>query len=178
MCFSLLRILLACLVPTLFFAPVSVQAESGNINSPFDGAWHITYPCKGSTGVYEKMCAEGSRDYFELYFWSQGASICGTHSATGHLGNRIDEVDGWTPSITGHIEGKAANIAFRSSWGASGHARISIKGNRLHWKMTDEIPNPVSGNLSWMPRDAVLPKVSGVNPKAPTECSGNLDNEK
>jgi len=121
--------------------------------SPLDGEWKIVWSCEGATGAYAERCAEGLRDFFLLDLWTTGNSICGSHIATGHLGNRVDEgdlLDG-KPTVTGNVDGDVANVGFRSAWGATGTATIRLEGSTLHWKILTQ-----TDGQSWLPQDAVL----------------------
>ena len=70
--------------------------------------------------------------------------------ATGHMGNRVDENDA-APSIAGPIKGNKAIVAYQSSWGGTGHARIERIGNILHWHVIDR-----DNGQSWIWDDASL----------------------
>jgi hypothetical protein len=97
---------------------------------------------------------------FEIDFWSGGPRLCGSHFVTAHLGNRVDENRGDRPSIVGMIDGPKATVAFKSSWGGSGHAKVIKINEHLFWQITDH-----DDLDSWFPYEAVLTR----RPKSVTE---------
>jgi hypothetical protein len=115
----------------------------------------VTYPCTASefdkSSPYAQRCAEGVQDRFELTLWVDGRRLCGTHAATAHVGNRVDEDEDWTPSLLGTFDRNSALVKFQSHWGGSGHARLERKGGKLYWDVVDQ-----DGGTSWMPDHAVL----------------------
>jgi hypothetical protein len=113
-----------------------------------DGSWKATFPC--STNCTE---GNGKSDSFVLDLWSSGARLCGTHLATAHLGNRVDEIDDADapPSILGSIEGTVAEVTFKSGWGGSGHATIRVVGDQLRWQLAGR-----GEGTFWFPSKAVL----------------------
>lgn len=119
--------------------------------------------------IYAQRCAEGVQDYFELDLWSDGDRLCGTHSATAHLGNRVDEDEDWTPSVAGRINGDSAVVRFHSHWGAWGRAKISVLGGKLIWKVLDQ-----DDGVSWIPKQAQLTKTKRGDGEPPAACSGEV----
>lgn len=122
--------------------------------SPFTGFWRKEYPCDGATGMYEERCNRGGRDVFELAIRAKNGSICATHVATAQLGNRVDEDEDATPSLTGKSSGNTAALAYRGSRGGNGTATIHVDGDTLYWKITSK-----DDGASWMPDDASLRRV-------------------
>lgn len=140
-----------------------------------DGAWEAIYPCETDSSSYgdpnEKKCEAGVRDYFDLQLWSEGGLICGTHAATAHLGNRVDEDEDWGPSIAGLLKGNSASVRFRSSWGGTGHASIRLEAGALYWDVLDH-----DAGTSWIPDHAVLSRKANDHPQKPPVCLGKLAN--
>jgi hypothetical protein len=144
----------------LAMTALAVLASSRLLASPFDGNWSATYPC--TLGAAE--CRDRSADLFNLELWSQGKNLCGTHLATAHLGDRVDENDSVKPSISGTVRGNNAIVSFvSSSWGGSGHARLTISGKRLRWHTLDRL------GTTWLPGDTMLTRDS-ANTSASQEC--------
>ncbi|MBV8474364.1 MAG: DUF1311 domain-containing protein, partial [Hyphomicrobiales bacterium] len=71
---------------------VLTRDRPDNVGS-FEGRWSETYPCN-----LDKEECGGRSDMFSLDLWSSGARLCGSHIATAHLGNRVDENDSMFPS--------------------------------------------------------------------------------
>lgn len=137
--------------------PVAAQG------SLFDGEWRVSYPCL-LTG---NEC-EGRSDVFILRLWSNGDRLCGHHLATAHLGNRVDEGDlVGSPTIIGTAQGTQATVAFRSAWGAAGHARLVLVDGRLRWHITESHETD-EGAVSWLPDDATLARSKRSGPSALT----------
>lgn len=138
----------------LLLGTVSAVAVAGQ--SPFTGDWKHVWSCKGATGIYAQRCASGIRDEFELNLIASGHRICGLHFATAQLQNKVDEGDlaGPGPSITGTFSGDTAHVQFHSTWGGSGTAKLTLRGDTLHWKIMQE------QGMAWLPIDAQLAKVS------------------
>jgi hypothetical protein len=112
------------------------------------------------------------QDRFELTLWIDGRRLCGTHAATAHVGNRVDEDEDWTPSLIGTFNHNSALVQFQSHWGGSGHARIERKGDKLYWDVVDQ-----DGGTSWIPDHAVLAqKPDGARPPSAT-CPEKLEDE-
>lgn len=122
---------------------------------PFDGVWEIVWSCAGSSGLYAERCADGVRDSFTLAFQTKGEVICGYHSATAQLGNRIDSsFDGEDPSIIGAIVGNSATVQFTSAWGAKGTALLLANGDELRWNILQQSEG--ERESSWLPAKATL----------------------
>jgi hypothetical protein len=140
--------LLACLLMSW----TSVSLALPNDARSFVGVWEVTYSCKSdATGVYAESCKDGAFDYFQLNLQADGDRLCGLHSATAHLGNRVDEDEGNEPSISGRISGNTASVTFQSSWGGTGQATLVRQGNMIRWKVTSH-----DDQQSWIPMDATL----------------------
>lgn len=137
----------------------------------FDGGWKVVYSCEGATRVYAERCKEGARDYFELSLQTVGDRICGLHSATAHMGNRVDEDEGNEPSISGKVSGNTASVTFHSNWGGAGQATLVREGNTIHWKIISH-----DDQQSWIPMEATLlyqpPEPKTWLPKCQTEAAG------
>lgn len=125
-----------------------LEPTQSDIVGSFDGRWSVTFPCN----LTKDACA-GRSDVFSLDLWSNGSRLCGNHLATANLGNRVDENDGSLPSIVGTINGPSATIAFKSSWGGAGRAKVTRIGNRLFWQVIDQ---DNAGN--WFPGEEILTK--------------------
>ena len=132
-----------------------------------DGSWAATTPpCSAG----DSTCW-GSSDLFTLDVWSSGSRLCATHAATSHLGKRVDEDEDYTPSIEGTIKNGTATVAFKSHFGGSGHATITLQGHDLLWHVTDHV-----GDF-WIPSDAILAK-QAPNPRIPKVCESFLPGQK
>ena len=134
---------------------------------PLDGEWKFTWSCEGATGMYAESCARGDRDYFFLELWTKRNAVCGFHTATAQLGNRVDEgdqLDG-NPTITGTVDGTSATVTFRSAWGATGTATLQVEGDKLQWKILTQ-----SEGMSWVPKMATLDKQSPSIKAAVRKC--------
>ncbi len=135
-----MRGLLACL------SCVSVAATATARTSSLDGTWHVNYPCLLSAAE-----CQGRSDEFTLWFRSAGNHLCGDHLATAHLGDRVDEGDLiGSPSIVGTVTGAEASVTFKSTWGGTGHAQLSVQDGTLRWHVTDK------DGIYWLPDDATL----------------------
>lgn len=142
---------------------LSAQASQDRLQ----GDWQVVWSCKGAIGSFADRCAEGDRDYFKLSLVVRDNHICGLHTATAHLGNRVDEgdlLDG-KPTIEGVTSGLTANVNFRSAWGATGVAKIDLAAGKLHWHVITQ-----SEGDSWIPKDAVLIKQSESGSDAKNVC--------
>ena len=151
----------------LFVLSLTVGCATNAAASPFDGKWSIEWPCEGAVGIYVEMCAQGSRDYFLLDLWTTGSAVCGSHIATAHLGNRVDDggqLDG-NPTLTGTMDGSSAKVEYRSAWGATGLATLQVEGDQLRWKVQSQ-----SEGVSWLPDDAVLKKLPLAGRTALRDC--------
>lgn len=144
---------LACLRRTYETRIAEFQARSASA-SPIVGIWKKEYSCAEATGAFEERCKQGERDVFMLAIRVNGDHVCGAHLATAQLGNRIDLVEGWQPSMTGKINGKAATVQFHSAWGGTGTALLRVEGNTLHWKVSVK-----DKGESWIPDGEELTRV-------------------
>lgn len=145
--------------PVLIDAP---EINDRDVASRWNGRWSVTFPC-----LLSKAECDGRSDVFDVDFWSRGSRLCGSHFVTAHLGNRVDGNDGDRPSIVGTIDGPTATVAFKSSWGGSGHAKVIKIDDHLFWRIIDH--DDVD---SWFPDEAVLTQQpKSVNEKtAPKSC--------
>jgi len=141
----------ACWVAVLIVASAGPGVPASASAAPLDGHWKLwlDYPCKAS----DKACLNRPSDWFALYLWSSGNHICGQHQATAYFGNQVDEDEGADTSIFGTFNGNQAEVAWKSSWGGSGHAKLDVEGGRLKWHVTDK-----DEGVSYYPVDAVLMK--------------------
>jgi hypothetical protein len=158
MCYvAAMRWLTLALLVGFWSTPIAAQG------SLFDGEWRVIHPCL----LTSDECA-GRSDVFTLWLWSAGDRICGDHLATGHLGNRVDEGNlVGSPSIIGTAQGAQAKVAFRSAWGATGHAMLALVDGRLVWHITESHQTD-QGAGSWFPDDATLERSMGPGPSGLT----------
>lgn len=150
---------------------VLAMASATTTAAALDGHWEAKFPCtaEAARGLWAEKCAEAGGDYFELNLWSEGDRLCGTHAATAHLGNRVDEDETWTPSIAGRMKDATAVVRFHSHWGAWGHAEVRVRRGKLFWKVLDQ-----DDGMSWMPDEAELKRTPGTDGKPPSTCSGEV----
>jgi hypothetical protein len=150
----------------LFVLGLAIRCVTSSA-APLDGEWKFTWSCEGATGMYAEECAQGARDYFLLELWTEKDAVCGFHTATAPLGNRVDEgdlLDG-NPTITGTVDGTSAKVTFRSAWGATGSATLQVEGDKLQWKILTQ-----SEGMSWVPKMATLDKQSPSIKAAVRKC--------
>jgi hypothetical protein len=149
--------LILALLGGFWSTPIAAQG------SLFDGEWGVSYPCL----LTSNEC-KGRSDVFTLTLWSTGDRLCGDHLATGNLGNRVDEEDLiGSPSIIGTAQGTEATVAFRSAWGAAGHAQLALVDGGLRWHITESHETD-QGAGSWLPSAATLMRSSGPGPSGLT----------
>jgi hypothetical protein len=140
---------------------MSTASLSSAVAAPVDGNWSITYPCPD--GASE---CDGRNATFQLVLWSSASQLCGIHIGWTYSGNKVDEDEGYDPpSIIGTVSGDKAKVHFTSSWGATGHATISLKGQELHWHIVDR-----DDGVLYMPDDAILLKQRASNVPPPSTC--------
>jgi hypothetical protein len=136
------------------FVLLGIAPNVATANESMTGTWRITLPCDNATGMYMQRCSEGMRDSFTLKIFVKGSTLCALHAATAQMGNRVDEVEGPEPSITGQVVGPSAKANFSSSWGAKGTASLELKGETLEWKLRSQ-----DGGRLWIPSTAALLRV-------------------
>jgi uncharacterized protein len=144
---------LTCLQRVYAARIAELQARSASA-SPLVGIWKKEYSCAEATGIYEERCQHGEHDVFELAIQVNGDRICVAHFATGQLGNRVDNFEGFEPSMTGKVSGKAATVRFQSARGGTGTALLRAEGNTLHWKVSAK-----DKGESWIPDTEALQRV-------------------
>ncbi len=148
------------------------EAREHDERDPLAGDWSMAYSCENATGVYAKRCQQGTRDGFYLYELTQeGRTLCGYHLATGQMGNRIDDgyLSGDGPSVHGTVQGKTAQVAFRSGrTGEVGRATLTRDGDTLVWHVTRPIK---TADENWIPSDAVLQRVERRGPQHIKGCT-------
>ncbi|AOZ06275.1 hypothetical protein [Cupriavidus malaysiensis] len=163
---------LVALVVMAAFTGQHAQASEPGEKAPFTGDWSMIYSCENATGVYAARCQQGIRDGFYLYKLTQeGRALCGYHLATGQMGNRIDDgyLSGEGPSIHGIIQGKTAEVEFRSGrTGEVGRAILTRDGDTLIWHVTRHIK---TAEENWIPSDAVLQRAESKSPQHIRGCS-------
>ncbi len=151
-------------------------APDAALASPMDGSWKVVWPCSTARDAFlPERCREGDNDYFELQLWSTGTKLCGVHAATARLGNRVDEVETWGPSVVGVVGRGPVTVQFRSHWGATGHATLRLVKGRLHWRVIDSNETPdTHDRSSWIPDRAVLRRQRPSDKRTPPACTGLL----
>ncbi len=126
------------LLTTLFSLMLLIADASATEKRGFAGSWFFS---------------AGNAASFSLKLTQTGDRIQGYHTAIAHRGNRIDAVipgEG-KPSITGDIVGGDAHIRFHSGYSdATGEATLTLKDNKLEWKITK------SSGAHYLPSSSIL----------------------
>lgn len=144
---------LACLSQSYAARIAELQARSASA-SALVGFWKKEYSCADATDMYQELCKQGVRDEFVLSIQVRGDHVCVIHLATAQMGNRVDEVDGLAPSMTGKAGANAATVHYASNWGGTGTATLRVDGNLLRWKVTAK-----DGGETWIPQEETLTRV-------------------
>ncbi|RZA16819.1 MAG: DUF1311 domain-containing protein, partial [Proteobacteria bacterium] len=88
-----------------------MRARSAS-NSPLVGIWEKAFYCEQLSGIYEERCKQGERDKFQLSIVVEGSHVCALHVVWANMGNRVDEMEGVQPSMTGKTDGDTATVSF------------------------------------------------------------------
>jgi hypothetical protein len=115
------------------------------------GDWEVTLPCSESDDVYGQRCKDGLRNSFALKLAVEGRQVCGLHASVARMGNRVDEAEGPKPSLEGQLSKAVTTIAFQSSFGGTGRARIALKDGLLEWEIVSQ-----DAGEHWLPIRATL----------------------
>jgi len=102
--------------------------------SPFDGVWRVDYSGSCEPGDTRRICTEPA--YFEIELWSRGKQLC-EHFA--FINGRVTDTDEPYP-LRGTVSSNGAKLFFSSSFGAQGHARVTVSKTGLHWQILDTTP--------------------------------------
>jgi len=139
---SLLIILFVC----IGFGTESLAGGSGS----FTGLWDAS---------------NGDVSDFSLDLVQTGNRIEGYHNSIADRGKRIDAVERseGTPSITGTVSGGVAHVRFQSGYdeSGSGEAVLTLRGNKLEWKITK------SSGIHYLPMKSVLQRQKNNRTNAP-----------
>jgi len=115
--------------------------------SRMEGTWEIKWKCEKSVN------SDCMPDSFSIRLFIQGKKVCGTHSSIAHGGNKVDEIGGSEPTLSGQLVGATATLTFLSAFEGTGKATITMKGGRLHWHIAEE------EGESWLPTNATLHRI-------------------
>ena len=130
-----------------FLALLAWSSQGGAVDSPMAGTWEVERKCS-NTG-YLKCIPES----FSVRLFIKDGRLCGTHSSVAQGGNKVDELGGKEPTLTGQVSGKTATVAFRSSFEGKGKAAIALSRTHLRWHILEQ------DGEAWLPPDATLHRV-------------------
>jgi hypothetical protein len=131
----------------IFAAGVAVSAQR-----PFQGEWEWAIYAKSRSELPPAYRNERLRDVPAAAVWlkikQRGNRLSGEYSASRRYLARLEEGD-----LDAVAKGKTAQLELASGFGGTLTVRISIAGNRLHWKVIKE------EGEHYFPLDEVLHRV-------------------
>lgn len=125
------RLILLSLV--MLAASIAASAQR-----PFQGEWKWAIYAKSRSELPPAYRDAPLREVPGASVWlrieQRGNKLSGEYSASRRFLARLEEGD-LDPIV---IKGKTADLELTSSWGGKLKVRISVAGNRLHWKVIKE----------------------------------------
>ncbi len=134
----------------LLFLLIFAYSVAASAQRPFQGEWHWAVYAKSRSELPPAYRDAPLHEVPGASVWlrieQRGNKLSGEYSASRRFLARLEEGD-LDPIV---IKGKTADLELTSSWGGKLRVRISVTGNRLHWKVIKE------EGLQYFPIDVVL----------------------
>ena len=148
-------------IASFFFASLAWTAPGTAAESPMAGTWKVKFRC---VKVGSQNCMP---EWFSLRLFVNDGRLCGTHVSVTRGGNKVDEIGGEEPSLTGQVSGNKATVTFRSAFDGQGKAAITLSRGQLRWQILEQ------EGEHWLPSDVTLRRVRSTSWGSQLHCRGS-----